>query len=222
MATTHPNVLKMSVQELRSAAAPRHPASPQTSAKDWALQVDRAAVLGTPPAVFQPHPGHLTRATRWLVEAAVIGFAAYGAGSFGRAARSLPRHRASPLMHRARATGPITVTRPDKPQSLNAPQGDLQSWISIMSAHFLLAHWGGPGNLGPMLTAARRLARRGHAIRILGSADAKAEVVACGFGFRAWSAEQTPPPHSDAETTAASLSDVATLCEHVMFGPAAA
>ena len=91
-----------------------------------------------------------------------------------------------------------------------------------MSAHFLLAHWGGPGNLGPMLTAARRLARRGHAIRFLGHADAKTDIEACGFGFRPWGAEQTPPPHSDAGTKAAPLSDVATLCERVIFGPAAA
>ncbi len=91
-----------------------------------------------------------------------------------------------------------------------------------MSSHFLLAHWGGPGNLSPMLTAARRLARRGHDVRILGSADAEAEIEACGFRFRPWSGEQIPPPPpTSAGRTATSLSDVAMLCEHVMFGPAA-
>lgn len=38
-----------------------------------------------------------------------------------------------------------------------------------MSYNYLLACWGdGPGNLAPVLTAARRLRRRGHEVRVLG------------------------------------------------------
>ncbi len=45
-----------------------------------------------------------------------------------------------------------------------------------MSYNFLLASWGGPGNLGPMLTAARLLGRRGHAVRVVAMA-AQAQLV---------------------------------------------
>ncbi len=36
-----------------------------------------------------------------------------------------------------------------------------------MPFDFLLTSWGNPGNLNPMLTAARRLRQRGHHVRLL-------------------------------------------------------
>ena len=82
MATTCPRVLLIPAH--RSAAAPRYSVSPQTATADKrAFQDDRSAIVGTPTAVFRSHPGYLTRATRWLAEAVVIGFATYGAAHMG-------------------------------------------------------------------------------------------------------------------------------------------
>ncbi len=91
-----------------------------------------------------------------------------------------------------------------------------------MSDHFLLAHWGGPGNLGPMLTAAHRLAGRGHDVRIVGDANSQADIEASGFRYRAWSGDQIPLPlPAAAAPTVSSIPDMAVVCEHAMFGPAA-
>ncbi len=45
-----------------------------------------------------------------------------------------------------------------------------------MPYNFLLASWGGPGNLGPVLTAARRLRRNGHAVRVIVDPEMRDEV----------------------------------------------
>ena len=64
-----------------------------------------------------------------------------------------------------------------------------------ISYSYLLACWGdGPGNLAPALTAARRLSRRGHEVRVLADSSLRAEVEAAGFPFASW---RRPPKFSD-------------------------
>ncbi len=50
-----------------------------------------------------------------------------------------------------------------------------------MPHNFLLASWGGPGNLGPLLTAARRLRRSDHGALVIADSDMREEVEAAGF-----------------------------------------
>ncbi|MCA1455185.1 glycosyltransferase family 1 protein [Bradyrhizobium sp. BRP22] len=51
---------------------------------------------------------------------------------------------------------------------------------------FLLASWGTLGNLSPLLTAARRLRRHGHHVRVIADPAMRAEVDAAGFEFISW------------------------------------
>lgn len=90
-----------------------------------------------------------------------------------------------------------------------------------MSLSFLLASWTGPGNLSPLLTAARRLARKGHKVRIIGGADIREDTERCGFPFTCW---QSVPTYTDRDNTAAAAesSEFQMICEQVLFGPAAA
>ena len=55
-----------------------------------------------------------------------------------------------------------------------------------MPCNFLVASWGGPGHLGPTLTAARQLRANGHSVRFIARADAREPVEAAGFGFATW------------------------------------
>lgn len=88
-----------------------------------------------------------------------------------------------------------------------------------MSASFLLAHWSGPGNLCPMLTAARRLAQRGHRVRLIGDMDSKSEIEAAGFTFRPW--KRAVPDCLTADAAATPQSVLNAVCDQVIFGPAA-
>ena len=84
MATPFFNVLTSSAQAHRIAAVPRCPVIRQPAVKvRQTFHSDHPEVLATHPAVFQPRPGYLTRAARWLAESVVTGFAAYGAAHIG-------------------------------------------------------------------------------------------------------------------------------------------
>ena len=84
MATTYSNVLEISAGSRRIASVPRSTTTQQPSPDDTRACPDvGAAALGTAPAVLNPYPGHLTWAARWLAEAFVLGFAAYGAAHTG-------------------------------------------------------------------------------------------------------------------------------------------
>jgi MGT family glycosyltransferase len=86
-----------------------------------------------------------------------------------------------------------------------------------MSYSYLLVCWGdGPGNLAPVLTAARRLRRRGHEVRVLADPDLRQEVEAAGFPFASW---RRPPNLSNLGTD---MSDPRALFERLLFAPAAA
>ena len=90
-----------------------------------------------------------------------------------------------------------------------------------MSASFLLAHWNGSGNLSPLLTAARRLAQRGHRVRVIGDADSKGEIEMSGFAFRPWTRAVAGRLTNEALPTT-TQSALALAFEQVIFGPAAA
>ena len=63
-----------------------------------------------------------------------------------------------------------------------------------MSCNFLVASWGGPGHLGPTLTAARQLRAHGHGVRFIARADAREPVEAAGFGFATWQRSRVSLP----------------------------
>ena len=84
---------------------------------------------------------------------------------------------------------------------------------------FLLASWGGPGNLSPLLTAARRLRAHHHAVRVIADRDCEADVLTSGFDFTPW---RRTPSFSDlgSATLMSDPTDFGSFCEEVMFGPA--
>ena len=86
-----------------------------------------------------------------------------------------------------------------------------------MSYNYLLACWGdGPGNLAPVLTAARRLRHRGHEVRVLADRELRQEVEAAGFPFASW---RRPPKFSD---VGVDLSDLRVLFDRLLFASGAA
>ncbi|TAI65548.1 nucleotide disphospho-sugar-binding domain-containing protein [Bradyrhizobium sp. Leo170] len=85
-----------------------------------------------------------------------------------------------------------------------------------MSYNFLVASWGGPGHLGPTLTAARQLRARGHDVRFIARADARTQVEAAGFRFATW--QRTAHFSPIARTS----DPIEYACDNLLFGPAAA
>src|SRR6201991_2154844 len=85
-----------------------------------------------------------------------------------------------------------------------------------MPHNFLVASWGGPGHLGPTLTAARQLRDRGHGVRFIAREDARAAVEAAGYSFATW--RRTP---SFTPIAPDGLS-MRRAYDQLLFGPAAA
>ncbi|RZN25623.1 nucleotide disphospho-sugar-binding domain-containing protein [Bradyrhizobium sp. Leo121] len=85
-----------------------------------------------------------------------------------------------------------------------------------MSYNFLVATWGDHGHLGPTLTAAQQLRARGHVVRFIARADARASVETAGFGFATW--QRTPHVSPIGQAT----DPLQYACDHLLFGPAAA
>jgi MGT family glycosyltransferase len=88
-----------------------------------------------------------------------------------------------------------------------------------MSLNVLLTSWGTAGNLSPLLTAARRLRRRGHRVRIITEAANQEETTKAGFESLCWRrpAPFTPP---DTGADAATGSEIRAIFERLMFGAA--
>ncbi|HEV2155699.1 glycosyltransferase [Bradyrhizobium sp.] len=86
----------------------------------------------------------------------------------------------------------------------------------MMSYDFLLASWGTLGNLSPMLTAARRLHRNGHRVRVMADPAMRSEVEASGFAFVTWR-------HAPTGTAAdpVDVSDIQDFLRRALFDPAA-
>jgi MGT family glycosyltransferase len=86
-----------------------------------------------------------------------------------------------------------------------------------MSLNFLFTSWGNPGNLNPILTAARRLRQRGHRVRILGEPDHREETAKAGFDVLSW---RRPPPLKPPEPSDDPWVEIRFLFDNIMFGAA--
>jgi MGT family glycosyltransferase len=86
----------------------------------------------------------------------------------------------------------------------------------MMSYNFLLASWGTLGNLSPVLTAARRLRRNGHRIRVMADPAMRSEVETAGFEFVTW---QRAPTGTAADPV--DISDMQDFMRRALFEPAA-
>jgi MGT family glycosyltransferase len=86
-----------------------------------------------------------------------------------------------------------------------------------MSLNFLFTNWGNPGNLNPILTAARRLRDRGHRVRILGEPDHQEETAKAGFDALAW---RRPPPLAPPEPSDDPWVEIRFLFDQIIFGAA--
>jgi MGT family glycosyltransferase len=88
-----------------------------------------------------------------------------------------------------------------------------------MPLNFLFTSWGNPGNLNPLLTAARRLRQRGHRVRFLGEADHYAETTRAGFDALSWQRPRPPtPPDPDCEDP--NWEEVRMILGQITFGGA--
>jgi MGT family glycosyltransferase len=93
---------------------------------------------------------------------------------------------------------------------------------------FLFAHWEGGGNTPPVLAVVRRLASRGHEVRVLSDPCNREEFEYAGASFRAWSrlpqrAEKSPSsdPIRDWEVRSP-LAVLGRLRDRLIVGPALA
>jgi MGT family glycosyltransferase len=89
----------------------------------------------------------------------------------------------------------------------------------FMSLRFLLTAWGNPGNLTPLLTAARRLHQKGHHVRILGEAEHQAETTKAGFETLSWR-RPAPIRKPDLSGEDPVQEEIRMLVGQVMFGSA--
>jgi MGT family glycosyltransferase len=88
-----------------------------------------------------------------------------------------------------------------------------------MSHSFLLASWGNPGNLNPLLTAARRLRARGHRVRVIGEPSHHEETAKAGFDCLSWR-RPAPPSPPDARSGDPIWAEIRVMFEQIMFGSA--
>src|SRR5438067_3429320 len=93
---------------------------------------------------------------------------------------------------------------------------------------FLFTHWEGGGNTPPMLSIARRLVARGHAVRVLSDPCNRHEVEATGATFESWS---RAPRRIDKSIASDPLRDwevkspsamIGRLRDHLFVGPSLA
>jgi MGT family glycosyltransferase len=88
-----------------------------------------------------------------------------------------------------------------------------------MSFRFLLTSWGNPGNLNPLLTAARRLRQKGHHVRILGEPDHREETAKAGFDAISWR-RPAPPTLPGSVGDDPTWTEMCVLVKQIMFGSA--
>ncbi|WP_038388478.1 glycosyltransferase, partial [Bradyrhizobium elkanii] len=88
---------------------------------------------------------------------------------------------------------------------------------SVTSYNFLFASWGTLGNLSPLLTAARRLRRHGHHVRVIADPAMRTEVEAADFEFVTW---RRAPKGRAADPT--DVSDLRDRMRRVVFEPCSA
>jgi MGT family glycosyltransferase len=88
-----------------------------------------------------------------------------------------------------------------------------------MSLRYLLTSWGNPGNLNPLLTAARRLRQKGHYVRVLGEPAHREETVKAGFDTLTWRSA-APPTLPGKVGDDAAWTEICFLVTQIMFGAA--
>ncbi|MCL2429984.1 MAG: glycosyltransferase [Alphaproteobacteria bacterium] len=88
-----------------------------------------------------------------------------------------------------------------------------------MPFDFLLTSWGNPGNLNPMLTAARRLRQRGHSVRMLDEVAHREEIEQAGFYALSW---RRPAPIRASESNGEEpvWAEFRLLMDQLIFGAA--
>lgn len=95
-------------------------------------------------------------------------------------------------------------------------------------ADFIFATWEGGGHVTPALWVARRLADRGHAVRVVSDEATRLEALGFGLPFTPWRTAPNRPDKSPAhepirDWEAADPGDLLDrLCERLMCGPSAA
>ncbi|WP_407169193.1 glycosyltransferase [Bradyrhizobium sp. ORS 111] len=87
----------------------------------------------------------------------------------------------------------------------------------MTSYNFLFASWGTLGNLSPLLTAARRLRRHGHHVRLIADPAMRVEIEAADFEFVTW---RRAPIGRAADPT--DVSDMRERMRRVVFEPCSA
>lgn len=91
---------------------------------------------------------------------------------------------------------------------------------------FLFVLWEGGGNVAPQLAVARRLAARGHTVRVLGEACLRADVEACGCAFAPFAHAPSRPDRTPATDymrdweARTPIGAFARVRDRVLFGPA--
>ncbi len=88
-----------------------------------------------------------------------------------------------------------------------------------MPFNFLVTSWGNPGNLNPLLTAARRLRQRGHRVRFLDEAAHHDEIERAGFTAISWR-RPTPIRLPEASDEEPAWAELRALLDQMMFGGA--
>jgi MGT family glycosyltransferase len=86
-----------------------------------------------------------------------------------------------------------------------------------MSYNFLLASWGSSGNLNPLLTAAWKLRRNGHCVRLIADPAMRGEVEAANIEFLTWRRAPTGP-----EADPSDISNMSDWAGRAIFSPALA
>lgn len=94
--------------------------------------------------------------------------------------------------------------------------------------NFLVATWEGGGSVGPALTVARKLAERGHRVRVMSDRCNRPEAEAAGAAFVPWTRAPSRPDrskHSDVFRdweVATPVEQIRRVLDRIMAGPALA
>lgn len=94
--------------------------------------------------------------------------------------------------------------------------------------NFLFATWEGGGSVGPALTVARKLAQRGHRVRVMSDRCNRPEAEAAGAAFVPWTRAPSRPDRSKESDVfrdwevATPQEQIARVLDRIMTGPALA
>lgn len=93
------------------------------------------------------------------------------------------------------------------------------------SHNFLFTTWEGGGNIGPVITVARKLLERGHRVRLMSDSACRSDAEVAGLSFRPW---KNAPDRPDRSPESCPLRDweasgpedgIGRVLEKILFGP---